>query len=206
MIAESKTDPTGGGLDWRTVAVIAALALVVWWVWKERSKTKPDVAMRPNVSPAPVPPPGIPLDLSSKMARVVDTAIPVVMTSGRPVPYDEDEVGQLVRRVLARLNSMGENVSLIKVISVSKTQDSYKTVTYDLVISVFDATNNVGMMLTVSILIPVSGAMYVREFRLYHRDGAVERGPNAASDPSLGTGGFAAFEDPAAVLAKMKIS
>lgn len=195
------------GINWPLAVTIAALALVVWWVWRERSKTKPEVPLVPNVTPPPVPPPGIPLTLAEKMAKVVDTAIPVVMTSGSTVPYDDDEINQLVRRVLARLNAMGESVSLIKVVSSSKTQDSYKTVSYEIVISAFDSKSTVGLMLTISALVPVSGTLYVRTFKLYHnappREKATTAEPSAAYDqPSL----YAQYEDPVKVLAAMKIS
>lgn len=192
---------TGTAPNWRVIAVIAALVLVAWWVWRQSSKTKPDVPLRSNDATAPLAPPGIPLTLTEKMARAVDTVIPVVMTSGTLVPHDDDEIRQLVRKVFSRLNAMGEAVTLIKVVSASKTQDSYKTVSYEMVLNAHDAVHNVGVMLTLAVLIPASGKLYVRQFRLYHDAEKTDPGPGAASEPA----GLAAYEDPMKVLQGMKL-
>lgn len=189
------------GTNWRTFLVIAALALVVWWVWRERGK-KRRVKMQDNVSPPPVPPPGVPLTLTEKMAQVVDTAIPVVMTSGTSAAYDDTEVVKVANAVLARLNALGEKVALIKVTSASKTVDSYKTVSYDLVVSAYDPRANVGVLLAISVLVPVSGKMYVRTLKMYHEAEDKTPGPRAASDPV----DLAPFEGPLDVLSSMKLN
>lgn len=204
IASSTTTTATGAGglLNWRTILVVAVLLAAVWWIWRERSKTKPEVVLQPNATPAPPLSPGIPVSLGEKMARLVDTAIPVVSTSGAPVPHDDDEIRQLVRVVLGRVNAMGESISLMNIVSVSKTQDSYKTVTYDIVCNVYDAQANLGMMHTISVLIPVSGTLYIREYKMTQdvpsKAGA---GLGAASDPAE----FAAYEDPLAVLGAMKV-
>jgi hypothetical protein len=186
---------------WRLVLILLAMAAIVWWVWHTWTKEKPTVPLQSNPVSAPPTPAGIPLTLTQKMARVTDIAIPVVMTSGTQVEYDDDEVNQLVRRVLSKLNAMGEQVSLIKTVSVSKTQDSYKTVAYDIIMNAYDAVHNIGLMLALSILVPVSGQLYVRQLRMYHdAETATNAGPGAASDPV----GYAPYENAMDVLAAMK--
>ena len=191
------------GSNWRTIVVVGVLLAVVWWVWRERSKTKPEVMMQPNLTPAPPLPPGIPLTLGEKMAQLIDTSIPVVLTSGSPVPHDDDEIRQLLRVVLGRLNALGEAVTLTDIVSVAKTQDSYKTVAYDIVCNVYDARANVGMMQTISLLVPMSGTLYIRQYKMTQDvpSKAGGGGLGAASDPVE----YAAYEDPMAVLGAMKV-
>lgn len=185
--------------NWRVIAVVAALGLVAWWAWKQQT-TVPEVPMQNNATPPPDPPAGVPLSLTQKMAMLVDKQIPVVMTSGSAVPYDDDEIARLVRVVLGRLNSMDESVSPITTASVSKTQDSYKTVTYDIVANVHDARARVGLMVFLQVLVPVSGKMYIRQLRLYN-DKDRGDGPAAASGPA----GPAPYESALEVLAKTKM-
>lgn len=187
--------------NWRAIAVLALLAAVVWWLWRLQDTAKPKVPMLANTPAPQVSLPGVSSTLLTKIARVPDVQIPVVMTSGSVVPYGEDEVRQIVRRVLERLNAMGESVSLIQVVSVSKTLDSYKTVAYELVISVHDSKQTVGMMLSLSVLVPVSGEVYVRSFRPYNT--TVDTGPPGAGDHAGSV--FAEFEDPVAVLHNHKL-
>lgn len=196
--------PAPPRVSWRVVAVVAALALLAWWVLRRPPATAvPELPMRPNATPQPAPLPGVPLSLSTKMAMVVDTQIPVVMTSGTPVPYDDDDIRQVVRSVLAKLNAMDESVTVIQVVSASKTQDSYKTVAYDVVASVHDAKENVGMLLDVSALVPVSGKLYVRKLQMHNKAPDTVAGPEAREG---GGGGLAAYEDPVALLSKMKLA
>lgn len=193
--------PEGGRTtNWRTLVIVGVMALVAWWVWRRTARTKPEVAMTPNATAPPQPPAGIPLGLAEKIARVVDTQIPVVMTSGASVPYDEDEINRMARTVLGKLNAMDESVSLVGVASVSKTQDSYKTVSYDLILNAYDARNNVGLMLSVSTLVPVSGKLYVRKFSLFHTKDD-DSGPGPASEPA----GHAAYQSPLQALANTKL-
>jgi hypothetical protein len=187
---------------WESLVLILVLACAVWWVWK-RAIAKPKVDMQPNATAPPVPPPGIPVTITAKMARVVDPLIPVVMTSGATVPYTEDEVNQIVRSVLGRLNSLDEQVTLIQVVSVSKTQDSYKTVAYDIAMNVYDARENVGMQLLTTVLVPVSGLMYVRQLKLASETADTNAAPRGRD--AVEKGGVAVYEDPVAVLSTMDL-
>lgn len=193
---------TPARFGWRTVAVLAVLAWVVWWVWRRQGPRVPTVELQPNTAPPPPPLPGVPLTLTAKMAKVVDTQIPVVMTSGTSVPFDEDDIRQVVRVVLARLNALDESVSFIQQVSASKTQDSYKTVAYDLVVSVHDAKENVGLTLAISVLVAVSGTLYVRKLEHFNKSPTQEQGPAGIEN---GRGGLAAYEDPVSILSQMKV-
>lgn len=188
--------------SWRVLLVVAAMALVAYWVWQSHAKKRPPVLVLPN-TPAPTDPmPGVPPNLIAKLARVADTQIPVVMTSGTPVPHGEDEIRQIVRQALARLNALDERVSLIQVTSAAKTVDSYKTVAYDIVISVHDGRENVGVLLSLAVLVPVSGKLYIRSFRMFNSPSDRDPGPpGAGSDLS---GAHAPFEDAVSVLRGMK--
>lgn len=193
---------TGIPVNWRTVAIVAALALVAWWVWTHQGATVPEVRMQSNATPPPLPPTGVPITLVTKMARVVDTSIPVIMTSGTEVQYAEDEVTGIVRSTLKKLNAMDEYVSLVQVVSASKTIDAYKTVSYDIEANVYDARENVGLKVLISAIVPVSGTTYIRQFRLATPPASADQGPPAADGAGSS---FAPFEDPVRVLAAMRL-
>lgn len=188
--------------DWRTVLVLLVLAGVAWWIWKHRGDTQPPVQLQSNITPAPATPQGIPQTLTQKLAAAVDTQIPVVMTSGSAVQYDEDEVAQIVRAILTKINAQDEQLTLIQVASTTKTIDSYKTVSYEMRASVYDAKENISVLIDIGVLIPVSGTMYIRKLRL-SQDAAETVGGPAAYEA---VGGLAAFEDPVAVLSKVKLT
>lgn len=190
-----------GFFTWRTMLVIAALAAAAWWVWRESPRKKPAVALQSNVTPPPPAPPGVPMTLTTKMAQAVDTQIPVVMTSGSVVQHDDDEIRSIVRKVLSRLNDMGEAITLLQIASAAKTQDSYKTVSYEIVAQVFDSRENVGMSIVIHALVPLSGQLYVRTLRLQNTP---DDGKGPAGVEGRGAG-LAAYEDPVAVLKKFKI-
>lgn len=194
--------PSSSGVSWRAVLVIAALAAVAWWVYREHGKTRPVVEMQPNVTAPPVPPPGVPLSVAAKMAAAVDELIPVVMTSGATVQYDDSEIRQIVRKVLDRVQD--ENLTLIQVASASKTIDSYKTVAYDIVVNLHDSRENVGLLVSISALVPLSNTLYVRSFRMVHSPEDPTAGP-AGLEPGGGDRGLAAYEDPVTVLSKMTL-
>lgn len=189
-------------LDWRTVLVLLALAGVAWWIWKHQGDSVPPVQLQNNATPPPATPQGIPQTLTQKMANAVDTQIPVVMTSGSAVQYDEDEVAQIVRAVLAKINAQDEQLTLIQVASTAKTIDSYKTVSYEMRASVYDAKENISLLIDIGVLIPVSGTMYIRKLRLTQDAAETVRGP-AAYEAS---GGLAEYEDPVAVLRNVKLA
>lgn len=186
----------------RLVLVLAVVAALAWWILRHQGADKrPLVQMESNATPAPPAPPGIPPNLPEKLAIAVDTQIPVVMTSGSPVQYGEDEIAQIVRSVLARINHMDEQLTLIQVASASKTTDSYKTVSYDIRASVHDSRDNISMLLDMAVLIPVNGSLYIRKLRLAQDAADPTKGP-AGFEPA---GGLAAYDDPVAVLGKMKV-
>ena len=189
--------------SWRNLAVIAVLAIALWWVWRRYARKAPAVRLVPN-TPAPLAvQPGVPPTLVTRLAQSTDTQIPVVMTSGSQVPYDDADIKQIVQRALDRLNSLGEKVSLIQVVSASKTQDSYKTVAYDIVISAYDGKENVGVKLSLSALVPVTGKVYIRAFKLFNTPSEKDAGPpGPGADP---TAEFARYEDPVSVLRNMKL-
>lgn len=192
------------GVNWRTLTVLAVIAAVAWWVWR-RKTTVPPVALQPNTPPPAVAaPPGIPATLPAKMAQVTDTRIPVVMTSGSQVPYGDDEIKQIVGQALERLNSLDERVSLIQIVSSAKTQDSYKTVSYEIVINVHDARERVGLTMAISALVPVSGKLFLRAFKLYNTPADKDAGPPPAT--LNGGAGFAPFEDPVSILRQLRVS
>lgn len=194
-------DVDGRALNWRTVIVTAVLLGLAWWVWRRQGETVPPVEVTPNITPPPVPPPGVPTTLTAKLAAAVDTEIPVVMTSGSPVQYDDDEIKQTIRTVLARVNAAGEYLTLIQVASAAKTVDSYKTVAYDIRANLHDSKENVGLLVSMAVLVPVSGKLYVRSFRLAQDAEETNRG---LPGPETAVG-FAGYEDPVAILGKTKL-
>lgn len=195
---------TNGRPGWHAVVVIVVLVVVAWWVWKRHAKTAPTVPVQENTRAPTDSLPGISPNIETKLARVPDTQIPVVMTTGSTMQYGDDEIRHIIRQALERLNSMDEQVSLIQVTSASKTQDSYKTVAYDLVFSVHDARENVGMLLSLSALVPVSGKLYVRSLKMYNTPADRDPGPAAAG--STQRENLAEYEDPVSALSKVKLS
>ena len=193
---------TESNVSWRNIAVIAALAFIVWFVWNRMARKAPEVRLERN-TPAPVDLlPGVPQTLVTHLAQTTDEAIPVVMTAGKAVPYDDDDIRQVVRQALDRLNSLGEKVTFIQVVSASKTVDSYKTVAYEVVFSAYDGRENVGVKLSLSALVPVSGKLYLRAFTMFNTPGQKDAGPpGPGADPRAE---FAAYEDPVSVLRSLK--
>lgn len=189
-------------LDWRTVVVLLAVLGVAWWVWKHYPDAQPVVQLENNATPAPATPQGIPATLTQKLAAAVDAQIPVVMTSGSAVQYDDDEIAQITRAILAKINSQDEQLTLIQVASAAKTVDSYKTVSYEMRASVYDAKENISVLIDIGVLIPASGTMYIRKLRLSQDAPETVGGPAAYES----AGGMAAFEDPVAVLSKVKLT
>lgn len=187
-------------IRWSNVVLIAALAFVVWWVWRRTRSNRPQAPMA-QVTPAPPKLlPGISVALPVKLAKAADTRIPVVMTSGSQVPYDDAEVKTVVQQALDRVNAQDEKLTLIQVVSASKTLDSYKTVSYNVVISVHDSKENVGMMLALTALVPTSGKLYVRSFNLFNTAQDKDPGPPGTGDEAP----LAKFEDPMTILKSMK--
>lgn len=190
-------------LSWRNIALLVALAFVVWWVWRRHARKMPDVKLERN-TPAPVTQlPGVPATLITHLAQTTDSQIPVVMTAGNQVPYDDEDIKQVVRYGLDRLNLLGQKVSLIQVVSAAKTSDSYKTVAYDIVFSAYDGRENVGVKLSLSVLVPLSGKLYIRSFKMFNTPSEKDAGPPGPGADSQAE--FARYEDPVSVLRNLKL-
>lgn len=159
--------------------------------------------MQANPSTMPDPLPGISPNITSKMQRVADANIPVVMTSGSTVPYGDKEIKDVVSHALGRLNAMGEHVVPIQIVSSSKTIDSYKTIAYEVTFNAHDFTSNVSMLLSLSALVPVSGQVYVRSLRMSSTSSDANAGPAAGNPEDVE---FATYEDPVAALSKVKLA
>lgn len=195
---EQSTEP----IHWRNVLLIAAVAFVVWWVWRRKRSSNRLEPVMTDVTPTPPKLlPGISATLPVKLSRATDTRIPVVMTSGSQAPYDEGEIKRIAQEALDRLNSQGEKVTLIQVVNASKTIDSYKTVSYNVVISVHDSKENVGMMLALTALVPTSGKVFLRSFNLFNTAQDKDPGPPGATGDEAP---LAKFEDPISILKSMK--
>lgn len=200
-MAETASSP------WRTLLIVAAIALAAYLVWRWRrgaaAEDVSQVQMTSNATPPPEPPAGTPASLPAKMAQVVDTQIPVVMTAGEAVPYDEDEVKGVVKGVLDQLNARDESVTLIQVVNTSKTVDSYKTVAYDLLVNVHDNKASVGLQMFMSVLVAATGKRFVRALRLAQSpEQPATQGPAGAGE---GEGELAPYQDPIDALKNLKL-
>lgn len=198
--------PTSSSSPWRTLLVVAAIALAAYLVWRWRHSVVedvPQVQMTSNATPPPEAPAGTPASLPAKMAQVVDTQIPVVMTAGEAVPYDEDEVKGIVKGVLDQLNARDENVTLIQLVNTSKTVDSYKTVAYDVLVNVHDNKANVGLQLFMSVLVAATGKRFVRALRMAQSpEQPATQGPAGAGE---GQGELAPYQDAVDALKNLKL-
>lgn len=199
MDAPPATPAPGPSRAWRNLALLAALAVAAWWLWRRYSEEEPraPVAERPREEPPPLP--GLPAALAQKMGRAADTAIPVVPTSGTPVEFEDDEVEQVAKAALARVNAQDESLVLMQVVSATKTLDAYKTVAYDIVCNAYDQRNSIGLLLAVKALLDVNGTLYISTLRPYHDVPDPMPQLGSAADPPPP----ADFEDPLTLLAKM---
>lgn len=194
---------------WRALLVVAAVALAAYMVWRwrkaEGAATVEPAPMTSNVTPAPQAPVGTPASLPAKMAAMVDPQIPVVMTAGAPVPFDDEEIKGVVNGVLAQLNARDEDVTLIQLVNSSKTADSYKTVAYDVLANVHDNRANVGLQIFLSVLVAATGTRYVRALRMAQSpEQPATQGPEGAGSAAAG-GNLAPFEDPVEALKNLKL-
>ena len=200
----SSEAPPTSATSWRTLLIVAAVALAAYLVWRGRASQAPQPEMTSNVSAPPVPPVGAPLTLAAKMAQLVDTQIPLVMTAGAPVQYGEDEIRDTVNGVLQQLNAKGESVVLIQVIDAAKTVDSYKTVAYDVLANLHDHKASVALQVVMSVLVAATGARYIRSLRMAQSPADSAQGPQG-----VGVGEappLAPFEDPVLALKNLNLA
>lgn len=188
---------------WAVVVAVALVLLGGWWWWTRQVHDDTVAVPLPVVSlpSPPVSPPGIPPTLVDKITRAVDVSIPVVVTSGAPMPYTDSEIARVASAALSRVNSQGENLVLISVASASKTQDSYKNTAYELVVNAHDSVAGIGLLLTISLVVSETNAVYVRAMRLFNDVPDPMASLRTASDPA----GHATFEDPLDMLSKFKV-
>ena len=199
-VPDVAASPPARAFAWRTVAVFAVLLLAAWWLWTTYNPAEPRVPVAALPAPEPAPA-GLPEPLVQKMQSAQDEAAPVVMTAGTPVEYDDDEVADVARRALGRVNAQGEALALLQVVSAKKTVDAYKTVAYELVCNTYDTKTNVGVLLSIKALLDVNGKLYISQLRPYHSVPDPMAHLGAASDPAPP----ADFEDPLELLAKMPL-
>lgn len=203
--APSSSSSSSSG--WRTLLVVAALALAVYLIWKGRAAAATDTPlpeMASNVSAPPAPPVGAPATLATNMAELVDTQIPVVMTAGAPVPYGEEEIKDTVNAVLQQLNAKGQHVTLIQVVNATKTVDSYKTVSYDILANLHDHVTNVALQVVLGVLVAVTGTRYIRVLRMAQSPADSAQGPQGAAVGEAP--GPAPFEDPVVALKNLDLA
>ena len=195
------------GIQMKHLVIMAVAALVLWWLWRRSAtaRTEPDTPLQAS---ALLPPPkatsipGVPPTLLQKMSDAQDTRIPVVMTSGSPLQYDDAEVENVVKGALAKVNAQGEQLTLISIASASKTQDSYKTVEYTVVANIYDATSLVGLLVSVSALVSADGKTYLKTLKLYNDVPDPMASLQSGADPT----GPASFADPMDILASFKVT
>ena len=202
---DSHTTDLPFGMKWRHVVVVAVMVLLVWWLFSRSSTRSNDAPLEPNPTPARTPAsearlPGVPQTLLKKMEAAQDANIPVVMTSGSAVEYGDNEVEDIAKAALARVNVQNEDLNLIALASVSKTIDAYKTVAYDIVANVFDTKATVGIMVSIIVLVASTGKVYLRTLRMYNDGPDPMASLGTASDPT----GPATYQDPLALLASFK--
>ena len=196
------------GLHVKHLVMLAVAVLVLWWLWRRSATTRaePDVPLLQASAAQPAPPatafPGVPQTLLQKMSAAQDTNIPVVMTSGSPVQYDDTEIENVVKNALDKVNAQDENLTLMSVSSASKTQDSYKTVAYDVVANVYDSKTLVGLLISVSVLVAADGKTYLKTLKLYNDVPDPMSSLQSAADPA----GQATYSDPLDILASFKVT
>ena len=195
------------GIQIKHLVILAVAALVLWWLWRRSAttRTEPDTPLQADaILPTPKASsiPGVPQTLLQKMSNAQDTRIPVVMTSGSPLQYDNAEIEDVVKGALAKVNAQDEQLTLISIASASKTQDSYKTVEYTAVANVYDAASLVGLLVSVSALVAADGKAYLKTLKLYNDVPDPMASLHSAADPT----GPATFDDPLDVLASFKVT
>lgn len=144
--------------------IVIGIVLILLYV----CRPKPNVALITQPVPAsPVPAPsGVPLSLLQILQTVTDVQVPPMVAPVRDVPYDDEEIKQILRPLLAKINGLGANVVMVgNAVKASKTVDGNGMVQYTVTWSVYDARDNVSVLLTTTLLV-TSSAMYAKDVRL----------------------------------------
>lgn len=116
--------------------------------------------------------------LSPWLARAVDVSKErEEPTAGEAVPYDAEEVKDVMRGVVERINRRSPlDLSLLSVDGVRKTVDRYKNLRYEASLTAYSKTKNVGSKLGVVVEVTPDGRELVKSLRVQ----------NAARDNSSG--------------------
>ena len=144
--------------------IVIGIILVLLYVCRPKpsvaSVTQPD-----PVSPVPAPP-GVPPTLLQILQKVTDAQTPNMVAPVRDAPYDDDEIKQVLRPLLDKINGLGAKVVMVgNAHKAAKTFDANNMVQYTVTWSVYDARENVSVLLATTLLV-TSSAMYAKEMRL----------------------------------------
>lgn len=203
---------------WTTIAVIAVLVVLVWLYRTYREPYEPSaspsellkvVPATPAapVSPTPVPVAPTPMPvpttrgdpLSTAMSRVIEPAAAAAapgtgLAPGEEVPYDKEEVHNLMGIVVGRINERDPELELhlITVDAIRKTVDPYKTLNYEADMTVYSKGRNVTSRVAVAVSVALSGRVVVRRLAMQSaaKDtstlmAASDAEPYAAFEPAL---------------------
>lgn len=193
-------------MQWSLLALTGALAILVGVLLLRSPAARPGVAARASAreafqtaarAKAPdgdrlahVPLPGDRSPLAPHLARAVDVGAPAASTAGgEDVPFSNDEVREVLRRVVARINGVnkGLDLALVSFDNVRKTVDAYKTLRYEADAQVHSVAQMYSSRFTATVDITSSNAMYIRGLSVH----------SAAKDTSgvaAGTAALAAHE------------
>lgn len=175
---------------WTALAVIAVLVVLVWLYRTYREPYEPSATpsellkVVPTTTPAtpavpvtptpttptptPMPVPTTRGDpLSTAMSRVIEPAA-AVAAPGEEVPYDKEEVHNLMGIVVGRINERDPELELhlITVDAIRKTVDPYKTLNYEADITVYSKGRNVTSRVAVAVSVALSGRVVVRRLAM----------------------------------------
>jgi hypothetical protein len=164
-----------------TAGLIAFLAFVLAFIWSTHPpapvKADPS-ALVPNVEAersiaAMIKGKTMPADIAQILQMALDTNIPVntLMTQTTPMEYTEVEVRDVMTTVAHRISvvlknaGVGLRLSIVHTDSVAKSIDVYKTLFYDIVVSVYEAAHNVSLKLSIRVLQTAKGDYYIEKIR-----------------------------------------
>lgn len=125
--------------------------------------------------------------LAAHLAKAVDTGIPAAsIAGGEDVPFSNDEVRGVLRRVIDRVNALnrGLDLALISFDNVHKTVDAYKTLKYEADAQVHSVSRMYSSRFTAEVDISPKNAMYIRALTVHNS--AVDTSDVAAGTVSLG--------------------
>jgi len=101
------------------------------------------------------------------LARAIDLAVPAP-SPGEAVPYDTQEVKDVINTVLARVNGRsGLDLVLVSMDAVHKTVDRFKTLSYSADVVVYSKAKALGAKLTAAVDVTSRGTLYVKVLRVH---------------------------------------